>query len=392
VGVSAVVSVMALAVVAPVTSSQASDAPILIGLIAGTTGAYGSTGINTVQGAELAVAVINKDGGLLGRKVALAWYDDNASATVAATLFKKLDSAGAVAIVGSPDTGPATAALAARYKLPDVGIVDDGGPTIYTQGINGPPNAWAWGYSINNFAIGALTAKYTLNHCPGGKFALVHDTTTYGEGMSQSVEQAYKAAGKSAALTVNDGITENWATAAVVDVQNEITKIKATGASCVDVWLTPQDTAAFLQEASTLGDRFTVFSNDEVYATSTFVQLAGKLANGVITAEQVTGLKPNAATKLFTQQFNAKFHPAPGYNTTYAQGTYDSIMMVAKAIKTAGSTRATAIQSGLNHMTNYLGATGVITFTPMQHQSMTAKTLTLVKYDGTTKTWNQLNS
>jgi ABC-type branched-subunit amino acid transport system substrate-binding protein len=387
----ALIGILAVGVgVVPASSgAAASEPPILIGEIAGTTGAYGSTGVAVVHGAQVAVAHLNANGGILGRKVELAWYDDNASATVSSEEFRRLITAGAVVIVGSPDTGPATVAESTRYKIPDVGIIDDGGPTIYTKGIDGPPSPWAWGFSINNYGMGQLSAEYALKHCPGGKFAILHDTTTYGLGLSQSAAQVYKAAGKQ--LSLNDSITENWSTGAVVDLTSEINKVKATGAKCVDVWLTPQDTAGFLQQANSLGDKFIVFGNDEVYATNTFVQLAGKLANGVISAEQATALKPNAVTDSFNKQFGAMFHPAKGYNTTYAQATYDAILIVAQAITKENSTGPSKIQYALNHTTNFPGATGVISFTPQQHQSMTAATMVLIQYNASTGTWNKLS-
>ncbi len=80
--------------------AYASSDPILVGLIAGTTGAYGSTGVATVQGAQLAVDKINASGGVLGRPLKLEWHNDDASATLAGQLFKKLVSNGAVAIAG----------------------------------------------------------------------------------------------------------------------------------------------------------------------------------------------------------------------------------------------------------------------------------------------------
>ena len=97
------------------TSNQS---PMLIGLIAGTTGAYGSTGIAVVNGAQLAVDKINAAGGVLGRQLKLDANNDDASATLSGQLFAKLVSAGAVAIAGSPDTGPVTAELAIRHKIP----------------------------------------------------------------------------------------------------------------------------------------------------------------------------------------------------------------------------------------------------------------------------------
>jgi len=47
------------------------QSPILIGLIAGTTGAYGSTGVAVVNGAQVAVDKINASGGVLGRQLKL---------------------------------------------------------------------------------------------------------------------------------------------------------------------------------------------------------------------------------------------------------------------------------------------------------------------------------
>ena len=73
----------------------AGNEPYLIGLIAGTTGAYGSTGVATVDGAQMAVDKINASGGVLGRQLKLDPHNDDASATVSGQLFEKLIAAGA---------------------------------------------------------------------------------------------------------------------------------------------------------------------------------------------------------------------------------------------------------------------------------------------------------
>jgi branched-chain amino acid transport system substrate-binding protein len=367
------------------TEAGASGSPIIIGTVVGTTGAYGATGVSIVQGAQLAVADLNKHGGILGRQVKLVWYNDNASATLASEKFRELVGAGAVAITGSSDDGPATAAEAERYKIPDVGIVDDGGPTIYANGPGSAPNPWAYEFSINNYAMGQIFAQYALKSCPSGKLALLHDSTSYGVGASQEESAIYAKAGKK--LSVDDTITENWTTGATVGLTSEINKIKSAGAKCVDVWLTPQDSAAFLKEAKTLGDSFTVLGNDEYYATNTFLQLAGKLANGTISAEQRTAVYPNKVTTQFIKEFDAKFHPPKGYNTTYPQATYDAINMVAQAIEKAKSTSATAIQAQLNKTQGFMGATGVLGFTAQNHQTITASNLILIRYDAKSGTW-----
>jgi ABC-type branched-subunit amino acid transport system substrate-binding protein len=370
------------------STGGAADEPILIGSVVGTTGAYGETGVSINRGAQIAVDYLNAHGGILGRKVKLQTYNDNAQATLAAQLFRRLVSAGAVVITGSSDAGPATAAEAARLKFPDVGIVDDGGPTIYAKGPGSAPNPWAYEFSINNYAMGEIFAKYALKKCPGGKLALLHDSTSYGVGASQMEQAVFKAAGKKLAL--DDTITENWTSGATVGLTSEIKKVQESGAKCVDVWLTPQDSAAFLKQAKQLGAKFTILGNDEYYATGTFLQLAGKLADGVISAEQATAVHPNAVTKAFIKQFNAKYHPPKGYNTTYAQATYDSLLMVAKAIEKKKSTKPSDIQAAMDATKGFVGATGILGFTKQNHQTMTADTLVLIQYDAQSKTWKPI--
>ncbi len=52
--------VSVLAALAAAGSAFADEKPILVGLIAGTTGAYGSTGVAVVNGAQLAVDKIKR--------------------------------------------------------------------------------------------------------------------------------------------------------------------------------------------------------------------------------------------------------------------------------------------------------------------------------------------
>ncbi len=156
------------------TSARAAEEPYLIGLIAGTTGAYGSTGVATVNGAQMAVDKINASGGVLGRQLKLDPHNDDASATVSGQLYEKLIAAGAIAIAGSPDTGPVTAQLAVRHKFPTIGVVDDGGLTVNTEGPNAPPNPWVFDFGLNTFAWGEKIGEYALKHCPDG-IAVLHD-------------------------------------------------------------------------------------------------------------------------------------------------------------------------------------------------------------------------
>src|SRR3954462_13201392 len=234
-----------LTALAGVGHAAADEKPILIGLIAGTTGAYGSTGVAVVNGAQLAVDKINAAGGVMGRQLKLDAHNDNASATLSGQLFAKLVSDGAVVIAGSPDTGPTTAELAVRYKIPTIGVVDDGGLTVYKDGPDGPANPWVFDFGLNTFAWGEKIGDYALKHCPDS-LAVLHDPSTYGEGGMYGINIAYNKAGKKVAY--EQKITENWSTGATAALMPRASAIKHKGIKCVDVWLTPQDQAAFVQD------------------------------------------------------------------------------------------------------------------------------------------------
>jgi branched-chain amino acid transport system substrate-binding protein len=354
--------------------------PILIGEVAGTTGAYGTTGQAMVNGAKMAVAYLNAHGGIMGRKVQLQYYNDSASATLAAQEFDRLVSAGAVAITGSGDTGPAIAAEADRRQVPAIGVVDDGGLTVYPNGPDSAPLPWVFDLGLNTFAWGAKIASYALAHCNG--LAVLHDPTTYGEGGEQAIKSAYAAAGKK--LAFDDAITENWSSGATVGLTSEINQIKATGAKCVDVWLTPQDQAAFVQAAHNQGADFTIFGNDETDSDATYSGLAKNLANGTISALLTSEVAPDAALKAFRAQYKAQFGTP---STPFAEATYDSIMMLKQAIESAKSADPKAVQNAFNHISGFAGLTGTLGFTPSKHTTINADQLTLVKYDAATQQW-----
>ena len=219
-------------------------------------------------------------------------FNDQASATLASQLFQRLVSAGAVAIAGSGDTGPSTSAMADRLNVPDIGAVDDAGITIYPNGPAKPPLPWVWSWGLNTFAFGGIDAAYALKHCKRPRAAprpvLLRRRRRGGHQAGLQPRRTRRSRSTTRSR-------EDWSSGATVGLTNEIAKIKASKASCVVVWLTPQDTARFVQTIKSNGVKLTVLGNDEINADTTFSGLAGRAANGAIGAELTTQLHPDAA-------------------------------------------------------------------------------------------------
>jgi ABC-type branched-subunit amino acid transport system substrate-binding protein len=365
-------------------STGASGAPsgetILLGGIAGTTGAYGSTGQAVVNGTQVAVDEINAKGGVMGKQFKFDWHDDGADPTISSQLFNQYVSDGAVAIAGSPDTGPTTVSLSEQKQFPIIGAVDDCGLTVYTKGPDQPPSPYAFCTSLNTFAWGGAIGRYALANCQA--LGVLHDPSTYGMGGLAGIQGEYDKAGKKLAL--EESITENWSTGATVGLKSEIDKLNAAGVDCVDVWLTPQDQASFIQEARSLGATFKVFGNDETNADATFSDLAGTQADGMISAAITTRLTPSAELTAFQKAYKDRF----GVDSTpFAELSYDAVYLLKKAIEGAGATDPASLQKQFNQITAYPGLTGSLSFNEQQHTTLNADQLTMVKFDHAKNAW-----
>lgn len=361
-----------------------SKGDVLIGEVVGATGAYGIIGVNMENASKMAVAKINSQGGILGRHVTLQYADDQGNPTLGSQLFQKFVSAGADAIVGSGDTGPATAAEAEKLQVPDIGIVDGGGPTVYPNGPGTAPLPWVFEYSTSTYELGDKLASYALQHCK--KTAVLHDQTSYGEGANQAISYAFKKAGKS--LVVDDTITENWSSAATSDITPEVHRVQASGADCVVPWLTPEDAARYVSTAASLGVKDTVLANDDAYGDNTYPKLAGSAADGSISAELDALVHPNAALLAYQKQYKSQFGATADI---YGEQTYDAIMMWAKAAEQAHSVSPKATSDALNHMSGYQGITGTLGFSPTDHEDAVPSDFVYIKYDGAKGAWVPLN-
>ncbi|AYF98813.1 ABC transporter substrate-binding protein [Protaetiibacter intestinalis] len=371
----------------PGSDGSGSGDKIVIGGIAGTTGAYGAVGIAVINGTQMAVDEINADGGIAGRQIDFRWDDDAADATKSSQLFQQYVSEGAVAILGSPDTGPTTAALGDQMQIPVLGAVDDGGLTVYPNGPDEPPYAWTFSTSLNTFAWGGKLAEWSIDNCPNG-LAMLHDPTTYGLGGLAGFEMVFEETGHD--FVYVESITENWGSGATVNLDAEIQKIVDSGASCVEVWLTPGDEAAFMQEIASLGiTDLKVLGNDVTNADATFVDLAGPEGDGMISALLTSDVYPDERLSAWQEEYRGLFdglEPGP-----FAELSYDAVYILKQVIEDAdGDTSPETIRAGLNKLTDFDGLTGKLSFTEQIHTTINKEQLTMVQWNYGSKKWEPM--
>ena len=369
-------------------SGSGSNGPIIIGGLAGTTGAYAAAGLATIDAAKLAVQQINAKGGLLGRKVKFVWYNDAFSSTLDTQEFEHLVSQGAVGISGSPSEGPTAAALAERYKIPVIGDVGAGGTTIYPKGPGTAPLPWAFSNSPSTFALAQKEAQFAAAHCK--TMGIFYGNDTYSPSENTIFKQTFAAAGKASAIKVDQEVTENLTTGATVPLASEVAALKSSKAQCVYIGLDPEDDGSFVVNMHNTGVHVNyVIGGDTMLATNTYTKLAGHLANGSYSVAEKAVATPSAADNAFVSAYQSQFHTAP---VIYGYAAYDGVMMLAKAIKKAGSTKNTAILDQLNHVSGFPGIMGTLSLTTSQHCTDSTATNVMEQYDATTKAWKPVTS
>ena len=101
--------------------AQAAD--VVVGTSVALTGKYARTGQEQLQGFQMWVEEVNARGGLLGRKVALKYYDDESKPETGAKLYEKLITDDKVDLLIGPyssDVTMAASTVAEKHKMPMV--------------------------------------------------------------------------------------------------------------------------------------------------------------------------------------------------------------------------------------------------------------------------------
>lgn len=173
----------------------AAQAPVRIGLSAPLSGPDAAFGQGLRQGAEQAVADLNRAGGPR-TKFALVPADDAGDAKQAVAVARKFAADGVRLVVG-PFESSGVAAAAPVYE--------DAGGVIVTPGAAYAPltGRGLW----NLFRIGPSDAQqgraagtYLLKNFAGRPVGVVHDRTTFGRGLAEAVAARLKQAGEGEVL------------------------------------------------------------------------------------------------------------------------------------------------------------------------------------------------
>ncbi|MET7246965.1 ABC transporter substrate-binding protein [Methylobacterium sp. EM32] len=341
--------------------------PIKIGVTGPYTGGSSSMGVSMRDGVRLAADEINKSGGVLGRQIQLVERDDEAKNEVGAQVAQELiNKEKVVATLGFINTGVALAAqrFYQEAEIPVINNVATG--TIITNQFN-PPD-YDNNYVFRTSAYDVLQAGMMADEAVAQgfkKIAILADSTNYGQLGREDLEKYLKAKGVKPVAVEKFNIKD-------VDMTPQLLKSQAAGADVILAYGIGPELAQIANGMAKLGWKVPMITSWPASMQS-FIDIAGANGNGVIMPQTFIEDKTLPKRKSFLDGYYATFKvnkiPTP---VAGAQG-YDSVYLLAAAIKQAGSTDGAKVRAALENLNSKVE--GVVTtydkpFTPKDHNAI----------------------
>ncbi|MBI9107364.1 MAG: ABC transporter substrate-binding protein [Spirochaetales bacterium] len=352
-----VIAILLLSVCVFTFAGGQNEDEIVIGVMQDLSGPTSVWGNAVKNGAELAVDMINADGGLLGKQLVLKSYDIKLDPQEAINAYNRLsDSDKATAIVGPPlsGIGLAIGPLAESKKVPVVGSFIDPRVTVKEDG-SASPYMFLMQPSSKQYA--EILADYTLK-----KLGLKTVAVFYDQSNAFAVSQVKPFI---AYFEANGGkvLAEEIYKKGDKDFKSQLNKIKNVNAAAIYAPNYVQDLVITLQQCNQIGLDVPFIGGLDF--APPFVSLLSDpmLADDIFFANNYSDNEPQLVD--VRNAYKAKFGEEP-INKAYLG--YDKILIIADAIRRAGSADSTAVRDALETTTNLACTTGNITISAATHQ------------------------
>lgn len=320
---------------------------IKVGGLAPLTGNVSVYGISASNGTKLAFDEVNKDGGVLGKKIKFIIEDEKGDATEAVNAYNKLaNNEEVVAVIGDITSKPAAAVANAsqKEKIPVIT------PTATAA------NVTTYGENVFRACFldpfqGSVMAKFAKEKLSAKTAAIVYNTgDDYSSGVAEAFKKAFEKAGGKVVAYEGYGATDK-------DFKAQLTKIKGQSP---DVLMIPDyyNTVALIAaQIKEVGLKTVLLGSDGWDGVLGAVQDTA-LVEGAYFSNHYSPMDTDSDVQNFIKNYKAKFNEDP--NALSALG-YDAAKILIAAIEKAKSTDKNKVIKALKGI-EIKGVTGKITF------------------------------
>ena len=359
----------AIALACTAATAFAAD-PIKIGVDGPFTGGSSSMGVSMRDGVRLAAEEINKSGGVLGRQIQLVERDDEAKNERGAQIAQELiNKEKVVAVVGYINTGVGLASerFFQDAKIPVMNNVATG--SILTHQFDDQPENYVFRNSANDSIQAPMIVEEAVTRRGFKKVAILADSTNYGQLGRADLEKALALKGIKPVAVEKFNIKD-------VDMTAQLLKAKEAGAEVVLTYGIGPELAQIANGMTKLGWKVPMIGSWTL-SMANYIDNAGPGGEGArmpqTFIQEPTTPKRQSFIISYLKTFNPKNNRMDS-PVSAAQG-YDSVYLLAAAIKQAGSTDGPKIREALENLKTPVE--GVVTtynkpFTKGDHEAITA--------------------
>ena len=302
-------------------------------------GAYAAFGEQIANGAKMAVADLNKAGGINNRQVELIIADDACEPKQAVTVANRLENEGVSAVVGH---------FCSSSTIPASEVYGDAGILMITPASTNPKVTdrnitTVFRTCGRDEQQGEVAALFIYNTLKAKNVAVIHDNDTYGKGIADAMRAKLNQLGTKEILY--DGLTRGEK-----DFVALATKIKASKADAIYFGGMHNEAGPLLKQLREMGVSAPFISGDGI-TTKDFITSAGGPQFGE-NVYMTFGADPRkiAAGKAVIDTFRGNGYEPEGY-TLYA---YATVQIISQAITKTNSTDGVTLA-------NYLKSTPIAT-------------------------------
>jgi len=344
--------------------------PIKIAVSGPFTGGSSSMGLSMRDGVRLAVDEINKSGGVLGRQLVAVERDDEAKNERGVQIAQEMiNKEKVVAVVGYINTGVALASqrFYQEAKIPVMNNVATG--SVITHQFDKEPENYVFRNAAHDSIQAPMIVEEAITRRGFKKVAILADSTNYGQLGRQDLEAALKAKGVTPVAVEKFNVKD-------VDMTAQLLKAKEAGAEAVLTYGIGPELAQIANGMTKLGWKVPLIGSWSL-SMGNFIDNAGASGDGARMPQTFIQEPTNPKRQSFIISYLKTFNPKNARMdspVSAAQG-YDSVYLLAAAIKQADSTDGSKIKTALEDLKTPVE--GVVTtyskpFSKTDHDAITA--------------------
>ncbi len=342
-------AMMATVVLLAVGPMALAQGPITIGTVMATSGKFAFLGAPEQKGVELAVDEINAAGGVLGRKLKVVSYDDEANPGKTVNLMDRLLTKDkVVGVIGASTSGTIHVVATACEKA--------GVPQFYISGNSAicKGKKYVFNAAPADELDAAGMADFLKDNLKVTKIGIIHDSNEYGTRSADAFEKILE----KKAPDIKVVGTEKYQSADR-DMSAQLINLKNAGSQAIVIWGVGFAPAVIVKNWNQLGlkDGIKLMSGAGA-GSHKMIQVLKTAGDGFLFNTVLNYGAPNAKEKAFIEAYRKKFKAIP---PTFAAVGYDAAYLLAEALKIAKGDKS-KLSEAIYSIDGFKGVQGTFSF------------------------------